>query len=215
VISGSPPGSGRQEAVAGTRLPAASDAFSSGGGRVTPGTRKPTGAFAKQTTSPFTRAPAKTRKPTKTVKQIATTKGGFKSSKKKLNFTFKPNVFKSVDPKVPIKSKRIIFKDSTIAVSPGTVLAPETFTAASLEEVQPTVQIPFVIEGQGSNEGKGAKEDVSIPIMIEEKSKSGGGVNIMSEKEFEKLFGSDSPTSRTPIQVSFSLQSCLQPLLYY
>ena len=164
-----------------TTLPQEINTFFSG--EISPATRKPK-TFSSQTAKPFNRVPVKTRKGGKGGKRIV-----FETTQP----TSLPGHFKASPG-----SKRVIFKDSTIAVSPGSVIVPETITLGSLlDDPEPTVQLPFVIEGAGKS---GAQlvvgEDVSIPIVIqeaeeeeEERGSSRGKIKVMTEIEFENQFG--------------------------
>ena len=160
-----------------TTLPEQINTFFSG--EITPvaATRKPK-TFSAQTAKPFNRVPVKTRNSGEEGKRIV-----FKTTQP----TSSPGRFKASPG-----SKRVIFKDSTIAVSPGSVIVPETITLGSLlDDPQPTVQLPFVIEGTGKTGGE--PEDVSIPIVIleeeEERGRSRGKIKVMTEIEFENQFG--------------------------
>ena len=148
--------------------------------KITPATRKPK-TFSTLTVKPFNKV-ANGVRTTKT-QQIAV-------ERKKP--TPKPIQFE--------KSKRVIFKDSTIAVSPGSVLIPETFTTGDLDDAEPTVSIPFVIEGTGRPSKTTKEEDVNVSLMIEEKTKSGqkDRVKVMTEHEFNSLFGPVSTTTPRP-----------------
>ena len=103
----------------------------------------------------------------------------------------------------PEKTKQIIFKDSTIAVSPGSILIPEAFTPSNIEQPKPTQQIPF------DNQG-----DLNIPIMIEEKDKPIRGIKVMTETEFEQQFGgvlSDGPRKpEKPTNTFFQVSSIMK-----
>ena len=171
-----------------TTLPEEINTFFSG--EISP-TRKPK-TFSAQT---FNRVPAETRNGGKGGKQIV-----FQTP------TSSPGRFQ-VSP----GSKRVIFQDSTIAVSPGSVpVAPETITLGSLlEDPGPTLQLPFVIEGTAGQTGgrPGAGDDVSIPIVIQEKEeeeeeRGKGKIKVMTEIEFENQFGrsTTAPSSLGPLQ---------------
>ena len=109
----------------------------------------------------------------------------------------------------PEKTKQIIFKDSTIAVSPGSILIPEAFTPSNIEQPKPTQEIPF-----------DNQSELNIPIMIEEKAKPIRGIKVMTEIEFEQQFGGvQSHGSREPenpqntfFQVSAMLKISLFPI---
>ena len=162
-----------------TTLPQEINTFFSG--EISPATRKPK-TFSSQTAKPFNRVPVKTRKGGKGGKRIV-----FETTQP----TSSPGHFKASPG-----SKRVIFKDSTIAVSPGSVIVPETFTLGSLlDDPEPTVQLPFVIEGTGKTGTEPVVgDDVSIPIVIqeeeeEERVSSRGKIKVMTEIEFENQFG--------------------------
>ena len=177
------------------------------GGEITPATRKPK-TFSAQTAEPFNRVPVKTRN---------------EEDGKRLVFQTTPSTSAPVRFNVSPGSKRVIFKDSTIAVSPGSVFVPEeTITLGSvLEDPDPTVQLPFVIEGNsegGSIELAG--EDVSIPIVIQEKEeeeeeeeRARKKIKVMTEIEFENQFGQPTtgatlqPIQQVEIKVSLHLQT--------
>ena len=131
--------------------------------------------------SSINRVPVKTR--TKTVKVKHNISEDLKETGKR-----KHNSFTSSEH---LDSKRLIFKDSTIAVSPGSILVDETFTSSTLDDAQPTVQLPFVIEGT-AGEGEWSDRDVNVPIVIEEKQRN-GKVKVMTEVEFESLFSTEPP----------------------
>ena len=170
-----------------TTLPEEINTFFSG--EISP-TRKPK-TFSAQT---FNRVPAETRNGGKGGKQIV-----FQTP------TSSPGRFQASPG-----SKRVIFQDSTIAVSPGSVpVVPETITLGSLlEDPGPTVQLPFVIEGTAGQTGgrPGAGDDVSIPIVIQEKEeeeeRGRGKIKVMTEIEFENQFGrsTTAPSSLGPLQ---------------
>ena len=169
-----------------TTLPEEINTFFSG--EISP-TRKPK-TFSAQT---FNRVPAETRNGGKGGKQIV-----FQTP------TSSPHRFQASPG-----SKRVIFQDSTIAVSPGSVpVVPETITLGSLlEDPGPTVQLPFVIEGTAGQTGgrPGAGDDVSIPIVIQEKEeeeRGRGKIKVMTEIEFENQFGrsTTAPSSLGPLQ---------------
>ena len=178
----------RQGGGGSTTLPQQINTFFNG--EITPlpaATRKPK-TFSAQTANPFNRVPVKTRNSGQEGKRIV-----FQTTQQP---TSSPGQFKASPG-----SKRVIFKDSTIAVSPGSVIVPETITLGSLlEDPQPTVQLPFVIEGTGKTGGK--LEDVSIPIVIlEEEERSKGKIKVMTEIEFENQFGrSTTAPALKPIQ---------------
>ena len=173
-----------------TTLPEEINTFFSG--EISP-TRKPK-TFSAQT---FNRVPAETRNGGKGGKQIV-----FQTPRP----TSSPGRFQASPG-----SKRVIFQDSTIAVSPGSVpVVPETITLGSLlEDPGPTVQLPFVIEGTAGQTGgrPGAGDDVSIPIVIQEKEeeeeeRGRGKIKAMTEIEFENQFGrsTTAPSSLGPLQ---------------
>ena len=140
--------------------------------------------------SRFERVPVKTRKQTTKVKQIDLADSLETGKIKPISFTSSEH----------LESKRLIFKDSTIAVSPGSILVAETFTSSSLNDAQPMVQIPFVIEGT-AGEGEQSGKDITVPIVIEEKEKH-GQVKFMTEDEFENLFGTESPRTNNLVTSS-------------
>ena len=173
-----------------TTLPEEINTFFSGEISSAAATRKPK-TFSAQT---FNRVPAETRNGGKGGKQIV-----FQTP------TSSPGRFKASPG-----SKRVIFQDSTIAVSPGSVpVVPETITLGSLlEDPGPTLQLPFVIEGTAGQTGgrPGAGDDVSIPIVIQEKEeeeeRGRGKIKVMTEIEFENQFGrsTTAPSSLGPLQ---------------
>ena len=181
-----------------TTLPEEINTFFSG--EISP-TRKPK-TFSAQT---FNRVPAETRNGGKGGKQIV-----FQTPRP----TSSPGRFQASPG-----SKRVIFQDSTIAVSPGSVpVVPETITLGSLlEEPGPTLQLPFVIEGTAGQTGgrPGAGDDVSIPIVIQEKEeeeeRGRGKIKVMTEIEFENQFGQPTtgatlqPIQQVEIKVSLNL----------
>ena len=184
-----------------TTLPEEINTFFSG--EITPAaaTRKPK-TFSSQTAKPFNRVPVKTRTGGKEGKRIV-----FQTTQP----TSSPGHFKASPG-----SKRVIFKDSTIAVSPGSVIVPETITLGSLvDDPEPTVQLPFVIEGTGKNGAEPVVgDDVSIPIVIqeeeeeEERGSSRGAIKVMSEIEFENQFGrATTAPALKPIQQVKTLSS--------
>ena len=175
-----------------TTLPEEINTFFSGEISSAAATRKPK-TFSAQT---FNRVPAETRNGGKGGKQIV-----FQTPRP----TSSPGRFQASPG-----SKRVIFQDSTIAVSPGSVpVVPETITLGSLlEDPGPTLQLPFVIEGTAGQTGgrPGAGDDVSIPIVIQEKEeeeeRGRGKIKVMTEIEFENQFGrsTTAPSSLGPLQ---------------
>ena len=177
-----------------TTLPEEINTFFSGEISSAAATRKPK-TFSAQT---FNRVPAETRNGGKGGKQIV-----FQTPRP----TSSPGRFQASPG-----SKRVIFQDSTIAVSPGSVpVVPETITLGSLlEDPGPTLQLPFVIEGTAGQTGgrPGAGDDVSIPIVIQEKEeeeeeeRGRGKIKVMTEIEFENQFGrsTTAPSSLRPLQ---------------